>query len=164
MWRFRFATRAGTCRRRYWSGCFASTSRSLGDDAGEGTAAIGLGLAICTGLVQAHRGRIRAESEGLGAGARFTFTLPVAEGGDAGATAMRLPGASPARRRLPHGVTRRTLSGSNPKHPPLHRAPSLSASAVVVALRFAAHASRSARRYRTRFPKRWKAGPSPLTR
>ena len=45
-----------------------------------------------------------------------------------------------------------------------HRAPSLSASAVVVARRFAAHASRSDLRYRTRLPKRWKAGPSPLTR
>ena len=47
---------------------------------------------------------------------------------------------------------------------PHHRPPSLSASAVVVARRFAAHASRSDLRYRTRLPKRWKAGPSPLTR
>ena len=38
----------------------------------------GLGLAICRGLVEAHGGRIRAESGGLGLGARFTFTLPVA--------------------------------------------------------------------------------------
>ena len=38
----------------------------------------GLGLAICKGLVEAHGGRIRAESEGTGQGARFTFTLPVA--------------------------------------------------------------------------------------
>ena len=53
-----------------------------------GTAAIGLGLAICKGLVEAHGGRIRAESEGLGRGARFTFTLPVAEGTNAGATAQ----------------------------------------------------------------------------
>ena len=45
-----------------------------------------------------------------------------------------------------------------------HRAPSLSASAVVVARRFAAQSSRSDLRYRTRLPKRWKAGPSPLTR
>ena len=51
-----------------------------GGDAGGQTAAVGLGLAICKGLVEAHGGRIRAESAGLGRGARFTFTLPVAEG------------------------------------------------------------------------------------
>ena len=51
-----------------------------GGDAGDGTAAAGLGLAICKGLVEAHGGRIRAESAGIGQGARFTFTLPVVEG------------------------------------------------------------------------------------
>ena len=39
----------------------------------------GLGLAICKGLVEAHGGRIRAESGGLGLGTCFTFTVPVAE-------------------------------------------------------------------------------------
>ena len=42
-------------------------------------AGFGLGLVICKGLVEAHGGRIRAESAGPGMGTRFTFTLPVAE-------------------------------------------------------------------------------------
>ena len=40
----------------------------------------GLGLLICRGLVEAHGGRIRAESGGAGRGTRVTFTLPVAPG------------------------------------------------------------------------------------
>ena len=48
-------------------------------------AGYGLGLAICKGLVEAHGGRIRAESAGLGRGTTVTFTLPVA--GEAGGPA-----------------------------------------------------------------------------
>ena len=62
-----------------------------GGQAAEGMGPSGLGLSICKGLVEAHGGRIRAESPGLGQGARFTFTLPVAEG----AAAL----AQPTRRR-----------------------------------------------------------------
>ena len=37
----------------------------------------GLGLAIANGIVEAHGGRIWAESDGTDKGARFTFSLPV---------------------------------------------------------------------------------------
>ncbi len=48
----------------------------------------GLGLAICKGLVEAHGGRIRADSAGTGQGATFTFTLPTAvQSADAAAPA-----------------------------------------------------------------------------
>ena len=38
----------------------------------------GLGLSVCKGIVEAHGGRIWAESDGLGLGTRFTFTIPMA--------------------------------------------------------------------------------------
>ena len=51
----------------------------LGGEEGRGA---GLGLAICKGLVEAHGGRIQAQSDGPGQGTQITITLPVAE--DAG--------------------------------------------------------------------------------
>ena len=72
---------------------------SEGDGGGVGP--MGLGLAICKGLVEAHGGRIRAESGGLGQGALFTFSLPAAPD----ASARPKPGrrhrsAQPAKARI----------------------------------------------------------------
>ena len=55
-----------------------SLFRKYADDNARGGAG-GLGLAICKGLVEAHGGRIHAESGGVGLGTRVTFTIPVAE-------------------------------------------------------------------------------------
>ena len=58
---------------------FRKFSRIDGHDGEQEIAGSGLGLAICKGIVEAHGGRIRAESAGPDLGARFTFTLPVAD-------------------------------------------------------------------------------------
>ena len=55
--------------------------RHAGIGGGEGGGS-GLGLVICRGLVEAHGGRIRAESPGPGRGTTITFTLPAAEAED----------------------------------------------------------------------------------
>ena len=67
---------------------FRKVSRIDGEDRRRDIAGSGLGLAICKGIVEAHGGRIWAESDGPGLGARFTFTIPVA--GDAAAGVPRL--------------------------------------------------------------------------
>ena len=59
---------------------FRKFSRAQSEEQGGDT---GLGLAICKGIVEAHGGRIWAESDGPGLGARFTFTLPVDGAGGA---------------------------------------------------------------------------------
>ena len=68
---------------------FRKFSRLEGEDRRRDIAGSGLGLAICKGIVEAHGGRIWAESDGPGLGARFTFTIPVAQ--NAGIGAANLP-------------------------------------------------------------------------
>ena len=72
---------------------FRKFSRLDGEERGRAIAGSGLGLAICKGIVEAHGGRIRAESDGLGLGSRFTFTVPAVE------EAVALPPPRSRRRR-----------------------------------------------------------------
>ena len=65
---------------------FQKFSRPRESDGERDALGTGLGLSICKGIVEAHGGRIWAESEGVGFGSRFTFTLPVAEGASSGTT------------------------------------------------------------------------------
>ncbi len=58
---------------------FRKFSRLDGEERGREIGGSGLGLAICKGIVEAHGGRIRAESDGPGLGSRFTFTVPAVE-------------------------------------------------------------------------------------
>ena len=58
---------------------FRTFSVAVGGQQEIGLGGSDLGLAICKGIVEAHGGRIRAESAGPGLGARFTFTLPAVD-------------------------------------------------------------------------------------
>ena len=71
---------------------FRKFSRLEGEERGREIGGSGLGLAICKGIVEAHGGRIRAESDGPGRGSRFTFTVPAVE-------EAVTPAAPPSRRR-----------------------------------------------------------------
>jgi len=68
--------------------------RPSGEEVDGARGGSGLGLAICRGIVEAHGGRIHAESDGPGLGARFAFTLPV------------VPETRPARRSRSSGSSR----------------------------------------------------------
>ena len=75
---------------------FRKFSRVESEEQGGDT---GLGLAICKGIVEAHGGRIWAESDGPGLGARFTFTLPAVEAAGSGTAGTPRPASARSRRR-----------------------------------------------------------------
>ena len=57
----------------------------------------GLGLAICKGIVEAHGGRVWADSDGPGLGTKFTFTVPVAEESPSGSVPETARQTKPSR-------------------------------------------------------------------
>ena len=81
---------------------FRKFSRGQALETASGVDGSGLGLAICKGIVEAHGGRIRAESDGPGLGARFTFTLPAVEA----PPAAPVPASSARSRRATRGRVR----------------------------------------------------------
>ena len=75
---------------------FTKFSQVHNEDPHSTQSGYGLGLAICKGIVEAHGGRIRADSEGEGHGTRFTFTIPALDEppvatGPAGRETQRAP-------------------------------------------------------------------------
>ncbi|MDE0075590.1 MAG: ATP-binding protein [Gammaproteobacteria bacterium] len=92
---------------------FRKYAAPTGGDRERGGAGAGLGLSICKGLVEAHGGRIWAESGGVGQGTRFTFTVPVAE-----EPATAAPGPARAGRRMAvedHEETRILVVDDDPR-------------------------------------------------
>ncbi len=87
---------------------FRKFSRTDGGNRGRGPGGSGLGLAICRGIVEAHGGRIWAESDGEGMGARLTFTIPVVV--EAGIGAQPDPPGSPPPSRRSQREQKRVLA------------------------------------------------------
>jgi len=73
---------------------FRRFSRADGANSGGGVDWSGLALAVCKGIVEAHGGRIWAESDEPGLGTRFAFTLPAVEAATPAPASLRSRPAS----------------------------------------------------------------------
>ena len=72
---------------------FSKFSRYDADSGESQVGGYGFGLVICSGIIEAHGGRIWAESDGHGHGTRIIFTIPVAEDARSSETQTQ-PGSS----------------------------------------------------------------------